>query len=122
MTKTHVLAGGRRRDHIADLDIIVGHDHPVDEQFDQLALLLERGVLETALEALAQRFDRLREASEVPLPLRVSLQLVQLALHAVHLLLHARSTPLVFGEWHDPVEIGVRQAFDVAGEVLCSAP
>jgi transposase len=110
MTKTHVLAGGRRRDHIADLDSIVRDDHPVDEQFDQLALLLESGVLETALEALAQSFDRLREASEIPLPLRIGLHVIELALHAVHLLLHARSTPLVFGEWHAPVEIGVRQA------------
>jgi hypothetical protein len=76
MTKTHVLAGGRRRDHVADLDIAVRDDHAVDEQFDQLALLLEGGVRQTALEALTKGFDGLREPAQVPLPLRICLLLV----------------------------------------------
>jgi transposase len=122
MTKTDVLAGRRRREHLADLDIIVRDDHTVDEQFDQLALLLEGGLLQTALEALAHGFDRLREASQIPLLLRIGLQLVVLALHRLHLLLQGRSTPLVFGERHDPVEIGLCQAFDLAGEALPSLP
>ena len=123
MTKTYVLAGGRRRDHLADLDIIVRDDHPVDEQFDELALLLEGGVLETAVEALAHGFDRRRKASQVPLLLlRIGLQLGELALHRLHLLLQARSTPLVFGERHDPLKIGLRQAVALAGEALPSLP
>jgi hypothetical protein len=34
MTKTDVLAGGRRRNHLADLDIAVRDDHAIDEQFN----------------------------------------------------------------------------------------
>src|SRR5258706_14503041 len=43
MTKAHVLTGGRGGDDIADLDIAVGDDHPVNEQLDELALLLKGG-------------------------------------------------------------------------------
>src|SRR5271165_7491046 len=42
MTKTHVFARGRRRNHVADLNLIVRDNHSVDEQFDQLTLLLKR--------------------------------------------------------------------------------
>jgi len=45
MTKTHVLAGGRRRDDVADLHIAVRDDYPVNQQLDELALLLEGGVV-----------------------------------------------------------------------------
>jgi hypothetical protein len=39
-----VLAARARRDDVADLDLVAGDHHPVDDQFDQLALLRERGV------------------------------------------------------------------------------
>ena len=81
MTKTHLLAGWSCRNDIADLDIIVRDDHPIDEQLDELALLLKGGVLEAALEPLTNGFNRLRQTCEVPLPLRIGLQLVQLTLH-----------------------------------------
>jgi putative transposase len=34
MTKPHVLATGAGRDHVADLHLAIGHDHPIDQQFD----------------------------------------------------------------------------------------
>ena len=43
MTKTDMLTSGRGRNDIADLDIVVSDHHPVNEQFDELALLLESG-------------------------------------------------------------------------------
>jgi len=65
MTKTDVLASRRRRNHIADLNIAVRDNHAIDEQFNQLAFLLERGVVEAALEALAEGCDGQREPSQV---------------------------------------------------------
>jgi len=41
MTKTHMRAGRCRGNHVADLDIAVGDDYSIDEQFDEPALLLE---------------------------------------------------------------------------------
>jgi len=33
MTKTRVLAGWTRRYHVADLDLVIIHDHPINQQF-----------------------------------------------------------------------------------------
>jgi hypothetical protein len=41
MTKANRLAGRAGRDHVADLDGVVGDDDAVDEQLDQLPSLLE---------------------------------------------------------------------------------
>ncbi|CAA9586910.1 MAG: hypothetical protein AVDCRST_MAG18-3997, partial [uncultured Thermomicrobiales bacterium] len=44
MTKAPLLAAGARRDNVADLHLAVRDDDAVDEQLDELALLLERGI------------------------------------------------------------------------------
>ena len=49
MTKTHVLGARTGRNHIANLDVVIGHDDPIDKQFDQLALLLESRRVEAGL-------------------------------------------------------------------------
>src|SRR5215217_200023 len=41
MTKTDLLARPVRRHHVADLDVAVGDDHAVDQEFDQGPPLLE---------------------------------------------------------------------------------
>jgi transposase len=50
LTKPRVQAAVGGRDHVADLHVAVGDHHPVDQQLDQLAALLEGG----ALQVLAQ--------------------------------------------------------------------
>jgi transposase-like protein len=44
LTKTHVFTPRMRRYHIADFDFVSGDDDAVDQQLDQAALLLKRGV------------------------------------------------------------------------------
>jgi putative transposase len=44
LTKTHVLTPWMGRYDIADFDFVIDDDHAVDQQLDQAALLLERGV------------------------------------------------------------------------------
>ena len=43
MTKADPLALGAQRDDVADLDLAIGDDHPIDQQLHQLALLGEVG-------------------------------------------------------------------------------
>ena len=57
MTKTDMFAGWSRGNNIADLDFAIDHDHPVDQQQYQLALLLERCKLQTALHPLTECFN-----------------------------------------------------------------
>lgn len=54
MTKTDVFAARVGGNHISDLDFGICHDHPVDQQFDQLALLLEASVGQSGSNAGAE--------------------------------------------------------------------
>jgi SRSO17 transposase len=54
MTKPHVLAGGRRGDDVADLDIAVSDDDPINQQLDEVAFLLKSGLGQPSLYALTQ--------------------------------------------------------------------
>lgn len=44
LTKTDMLAAGRGRDYIPDLDFLLVYNYPVDQQLHQLPLLFERSV------------------------------------------------------------------------------
>ena len=57
LTKGPVRASGGGRQHVADLDLVVGDDHPVDEQLHQLAPLFEGGGGESGSDGLAERLD-----------------------------------------------------------------
>jgi hypothetical protein len=43
MTKTKVFTGRGSGDHVPDLHFLVGDDHPVNYQLDQLPFLFKRG-------------------------------------------------------------------------------
>jgi len=53
--KTDLLARWSGRHHVADLDLAVGDDHPVDQEFDERTLLLKRGVGQSMLYSGAKR-------------------------------------------------------------------
>jgi len=55
--KRAVRAFGGGRQDVADLDLVVGDDHPVDEQFGQLPSLRERGRGESGPDGLAECLD-----------------------------------------------------------------
>jgi hypothetical protein len=69
MTKTHVLTGGRRGDHRANLDVRVGDDHAVNQEFNQLPLLFPGCLLKAALHPGTEGFHGLREPGQILLPL-----------------------------------------------------
>ncbi len=57
LTKGPMRASGGGWQHVADLDLVVGDDHPVDEQLHQLAPLFEGGGGESGSDGLAERLD-----------------------------------------------------------------
>src|SRR5215210_5237887 len=65
MAKPNVLAVGAGRQHVADLDFGIGDDDAVDQQHYELTALLEAGLGQSALNALAKRFQRGRHAGEL---------------------------------------------------------
>lgn len=54
MTKTGVLAARIGGNDVADLHLVVGDDHPVDQEIHQLTPLLEGGTFQSALHPLAE--------------------------------------------------------------------
>jgi hypothetical protein len=69
VTKPRLGAGIGGWDHVADLDLAVGHHHPVDQQLHQLAALLEAGLVKAHPELLQHRCHRLGDRAHLDQPL-----------------------------------------------------
>ncbi len=54
MTKAEVFRPFRGRKHVVNFDSIIGDNDPVNEQFDELALLLEGGVVQAKLDTVTE--------------------------------------------------------------------
>ena len=57
MIESDRLAGWSCRHHGADLDLAVGDDYPVDQEFDKGTSLLEQGEGQSLLYSIAKRLD-----------------------------------------------------------------
>ena len=57
LAKGAVRPVGRGREHLADLDLVVGNDHAVDEQFGELPPVLEGSGGQAGLDGLAECLD-----------------------------------------------------------------
>ena len=69
LAKGAVRPVGGGREHVADLDLAVGDDHPVDEQFRKLPPLGKRGSCEFGADGLAEGLDAVGHGLEPePLP------------------------------------------------------
>jgi len=106
------LGGGR--EHVADLDLVVGDDHAVDEQFGEEPPLLEGGGGEPGPDGLAEALDPLGRGLEFePLPgggIQLPLLGEQGRMPAVQVLAFA----LELGQGDDLGEVGVQQALLLA--------
>ena len=54
LTKSDVLALGTGGEDVADLHLVVRHDHAIDQQQEELALLVKGGTVEPLLDPLAE--------------------------------------------------------------------
>jgi hypothetical protein len=109
LAKRAVRPVGGGREHVADLDLVVGDDHPVDEQFGQQPALLEGGGGQPGADGLAECLD----------PVGDGLQFQPLAGGGVQLALLGRQggaaavqlVPLAleFGQGDDLGQVGVEQ-------------
>jgi hypothetical protein len=75
MTKADMFTPGGGGDHIADLHLLFRHDDAIDEQFNELSFLLERGFSQSLLHPLAKRFDGLHHARQFLMALNRGLEL-----------------------------------------------
>ena len=109
------LGGGRQ--HVADLDLVAGDDHAVDEQLGQLPPLLEGGGGQAGPDGLAECLDAVGDGLEFePLPgggVQLALLGEQRGVPSVQVLAFA----LEFGQPEDLGEVGVQQSLLLALEL-----
>ena len=65
LAKRAVRPIGRGREHVADLDLAVGDDHPVDEQLGELPALVEGGGGQPGPDRLAEGLDPVGDGGEL---------------------------------------------------------
>ena len=87
MTKTRVFAIGAGGDHVANFHFIVGHDHAINQQFNQLASLFEGGIGKSLLYTGTEIRDGLGQANQFLLPIRLYSESVGLGFQPSHPLL-----------------------------------
>src|SRR6266567_4628694 len=69
LAKGAVRPVGGGREHVSDLDLVVGDDHAVDEQLGELPPLLEGGGVQPGADGLAECLDAVGDGAEFqPLP------------------------------------------------------
>ena len=121
MTKADLPARPIRRHHVADLDLAVGNDYPVDQELDQGSPLLEGGLVQPLPHPPAELPDGVGQTREFLLPVRLRFKLPRLFLKLLLTSFKVPSAPPVFVERHHTDEIGVRQAFEKLLSELPSA-
>src|SRR4051795_7483464 len=121
MTKADVLALGAGGQHVADLDVGVGDDHPVDQQQHELAALLEAGAGQPALHPSPESLERGRHAGELLPAGRVLAQLLLLLGQCPHALLQIASPPSVLVERDDRPEGGAGEPLQLVPQVRLAA-
>jgi hypothetical protein len=109
MAKRLVRSFRGGRNDVTDLDLLVGDDHPIDEQFHQPALVLEGGIGESRPHLLAEALDRVGYPGELGAFPGRGLQLAFVGEKGVGATLEFFTLALELGELHYPAEIGVQQ-------------
>src|SRR5262249_50412532 len=95
MTKTRGLAAGMSGKGVADLDLTIGHEDPVNQELYQGPLLGKRGVSEPGLYPLAEGCEGLHDLCEGTLPVDLGFQLLLLGDQAVLLLFACLAPSLI---------------------------
>lgn len=109
MTKTGVLPTRANRDDVANLDVVIGDNNAVDEQFDKLSPLDEGGACEACLDPVAKLLSPLHLGRHIQMACRLGFQVLVLLRQALALLLHRAAPPLILGERHHPAQIRLGQ-------------
>ena len=109
MTKPDFLAGPARRHHVSDLDLAVGDDHPVDQEFHQGSLLLKRRLGQPLFHPPAELFDGTGQSGKLVLPVCLCLELPGPLFELLLASFQLTPAPLVFVQPHHTGEISVRQ-------------
>jgi hypothetical protein len=109
LAKGAVRPVGGGREHVADLDLVVGDDHAVDEQLGQLPPLLEGGGGQPGADGLAECLDAVGDGAEFQLLPGRGVQLALLGEQGGMPAVQVLALAVEFGQPDDLGEVGVQQ-------------
>src|SRR6266540_1305961 len=109
LAKARVRALGCGGQRVADLDLAVGHDHPVDEQLHQQPPLGERGRGQPVPDGPAETLDPVGDSAKLQPLLRDRVQLVLLVGQGGPAALQLPSLALELAQGDDLGQVGVQQ-------------
>lgn len=113
MTKRDALPLWTGRNHVAYLDLSVGHDHTVNQQLDQGSLLLKGRLLQSLLHPLTKLNHTSGEVRKFCLAIHLTLQFLLLALQYLVALFHLTTTALILFQRYHSSEVGLSQALNL---------
>jgi hypothetical protein len=108
-----VLTLGAGWEHVADLDLAVGHDHPVDEQQHELATLLDGGRGQPLRDPSAERLEGGGDPGQLLLSRGVTTKLGFVRGQCVRPLRQVAAAALVLVERDDPPQVGVGEPLEL---------
>ena len=114
LAKGAVRPVGGGREHVADLDLAVGDDHPVDEQFSQQPALLEGGGGQPGPDGLAECLDPVGDGAEFQLLPGRGVQLALLGEQGGVAAVQVLALAVQLGQGDHLGEVGVQQALLLA--------
>lgn len=117
IAKTEAFAVRAGGNGIADVDVIIGDHHAINQELHQLALLLEGRAGKACLDALAEGLNVGDEPRYLVLPCGLGSEVLLLERQALVLLFQIAAAPLVFCQGDYAVQVGLREAL----HLLCQA-
>ena len=109
LAKRAVRPVGGGWEHVADLDLVVGDDHPVDEQFGQQPALLEGGGGQPGADGLAECLDPVGNGLQFQPLAGGGVQLALLGHQSGAAAVQLVPLALEFGQGDDLGQVGVEQ-------------
>lgn len=95
MTKADVFTARAGGNDVANLDLAIGDNHPINQQLHQLPLLGKRGVFQPSLDTLAKRLDGEHDTSQLFLLFHLARNLLGLSVQYAHLLFDRLAPSLI---------------------------
>lgn len=118
MTKTRMRTLRAGRQHVADLHLPVGDDHPVDEQLHQHPALREVGPGQPGADRGAKAFDALGEGTKLHLLAGKRLQLLLLGEQGGPAAVQLSPGVLHFGQGDHLGQVGLQQPLTLTVQLL----
>ncbi len=113
-----MCARGTGGDDVADLDIAVRNNDPVNEEFNQLAALRKGCLCQASLDLLAESLNGCHDLRDRLVVVHLRLQLLPLPFQGVETFIQCLPPVTIFRQRHGPRLIGIAHTLNLTSKML----